>query len=86
MSRLTPRGTLMDAAAVTLSPGALRARRYRNRKKEGVRCVCIRMSEPAIKALVEGGFLAAGPCQDADVERAIYGLLNAARAAGVRRL
>jgi hypothetical protein len=76
----------MGAATTTLSPGAIRARRYRERKKDSIRCVQIRISPPAIKALVEGGFLAAGPCQDADIERAIYALLNAARAAGVRRL
>jgi hypothetical protein len=75
----------MDTAAAR-TPAALRQRRYRARRKDGVRCVRIRVSEPAINALVEGGFLAAGPCQDADIERAIYGLLNAARAAGVRRL
>jgi hypothetical protein len=70
----------------TPSPGAIRQRRLRDRRKDGVRCVTVRMSEPAIKALVEGGFLAAGPCQDADIEKALYAMLNAARAAGVRRL
>jgi len=78
----------MDAATATLSSssGAIRARRYRERKKDNIRVVRVRMSEPAIKALVDGGFLAAGPCQDADIEKALYALLNAARAAGVRRL
>jgi hypothetical protein len=37
---------------------AIRARRYRSRKRNGVRCILIRVSEPAIAALVEGGFLA----------------------------
>jgi hypothetical protein len=59
-------------------------RRYRARRKDGVRCVRIRMSDQALQALVEGGFLAAGRHHDADVERAIYGLLNMAHSAGLR--
>jgi hypothetical protein len=45
--------------------------------------VRINMSETAIRFLVESGFLPAGHNQDADIERAIYALFNAARAAEV---
>ena len=45
----------------------------------------VRMSEAAMRFLVEGGFLAAGQDQEADIERAIYALFNAARAAEVTR-
>jgi hypothetical protein len=41
------------------------------------------MSETAIRFPVEGGFLPAGQYQDAEIERAIYALFNAARAAAV---
>jgi hypothetical protein len=68
----------MDAATpAALSSGAIRAERYRERRKNGTRCVRIRMSEAAIRFLVERGFLAGGRCQDKDIEAAIYGMLNA---------
>jgi hypothetical protein len=41
------------------------------------------MSETAIRFLVESGFLPAGQYQDADIERAIYALFKAAKAAEV---
>jgi hypothetical protein len=73
----------MDSTPATLSPGAIRARRYRARQKRGIRCARVRMSETAIRFLVESGFLPAGEYEDADIERAIYALFNAARAAEV---
>jgi hypothetical protein len=80
----TPESACMDASTpAILSPGAIRARRYRARQKRGIRCTRVRMSETAIRFLVEAGFLASGSWQDADIEAAIYGLLNAASAAGV---
>jgi hypothetical protein len=45
----------MDAA--TLSAGVLRTRRYRARRRNGVRCLRVRVSESAIQALIEEGFL-----------------------------
>ena len=53
------------------------------RQKRGMRCARVRMSEGAIRFLVESGFLPAGQYQDADIEQAIYALFNAARAAEV---
>ncbi len=63
----------------------MRTRRYRKRKKEGIRCARIRMGEAAIRFLVEGSFLAANsrPNVDMDIERAPYALFNAAKNAGV---
>jgi hypothetical protein len=79
-------GHIMDASTlVALSPGAIRARRYRDRQKRGIFCVRVRMSETAIRFLVESGFLPAGQREDADIERAIYVLFNEAKAAGVMR-
>lgn len=63
--------------------GAIRARRYRERLKNGVRCVQVRFSKQAIAAMVEGGFLDPDKLAPADIERAFYALLNAARRAGV---
>jgi hypothetical protein len=76
----------MDASTpATISPDAIRAKRYRDRRKDGIRCVRIRVSEAALKALVDGGWLPAGPNSDGDIERAFYGLLNAAHRARVTR-
>jgi hypothetical protein len=69
----------MDAAPPA-SAGALRTRRYRARRRNGVRCFRIRFSEPAIHALVEEGFLRPDETRDnAAVERSFYELLNAWR-------
>jgi hypothetical protein len=67
----------------TVSAGAARTRRYRQRQKQGVRCARIRLSEQAIAALVEDGFLPRDKRDDDAIERAFYGLLNAARRVGV---
>ena len=66
-----------------VSTVADRARRYRQRRKNGVRCVRIRLSEQVIAALVEDGFLPQDMRDHAAIERAFYALLNAARRAGV---
>jgi hypothetical protein len=50
--------------------GAARARRYRQRRKNGVRCVRIRLSEQTIAAFVEDGFLRSDTHEQADIERA----------------
>ena len=71
------------STSAALSPGAIRARRYRARQKRGIRCARVRMSEGAIRFLVESGFRPAGRYQDAEIERAIYALFKAARAAEV---
>jgi hypothetical protein len=79
-------GALRNGMTTTPSPvstGAARARRYRQRRKNGVRCVRIRLSEQAIAALVEDGFLPRDKRDNDAIERAFYGLLNAARRAGV---
>jgi hypothetical protein len=75
----------MDAStSATLSPDAIRAKRYRDRRKEGIRCIRIRISPQAVKALTDLGWLSACRDTDADIERAFYALLNAAHRAGVR--
>jgi hypothetical protein len=72
------RALIDTAAAPTPSLGAIRARRYRDRRKDGIRCARIRFSQQALATLVEGGFLPAAESQDnAAIERAVYGLLNA---------
>jgi hypothetical protein len=69
----------MDDASPA-SAGALRTRRYRARRKNGLRCFRVRFSEPAIQALVEEGFLRQHERSDnAAVERSVYELLNAWR-------
>jgi hypothetical protein len=75
----------MDASTPpTLSPGAIRARRYRARQKSGTQCVRVEIVQDAIEFLVEAGFLPAGQHhQEADIESAIYELLIAATRAGV---
>jgi len=64
------------------STAAARAWRYRRRRKNGVRCARIRLSEQAIAALVQDGFLPQDRRDNEAVERAFYALLNAARRAG----
>jgi hypothetical protein len=63
----------------------MRASRYRERKKERIRCARIQMGQAAIRFLVEGSFLAANsrPNVDMDIERTLYALFNAAKNAGV---
>jgi hypothetical protein len=69
----------MDAAPPA-SAGALRTRRYRARRRNGVRCFRIRFSEPAIQALVEEGFLRRDETSNnAAIEGWVYELLNAWR-------
>jgi hypothetical protein len=74
---------MTETASLGISAAAVRARRYRRRRKSGVRCVRIRLSEEVIAALVEDGFLAQDRRDNDAIERAFYELLNAARRAGV---
>jgi hypothetical protein len=70
----------------SMTPGAIRTRRYRARRKQGVRlCVHIKFTEQAIRAMVESGFLESGKLGQRDFELGFYALLNAARRAGVSR-
>jgi hypothetical protein len=48
---------MTDTSPASLSPGAARARRYRERKTKGERYVRIRVNDPIIQALVKGGTL-----------------------------
>jgi hypothetical protein len=61
--------------------GYLARKRDADATRDGIRYVRIRFSRPAIAALVEAGFLPRDSRHDADIERAVYALLNAARAA-----
>jgi hypothetical protein len=68
----------------SMAPGAMRTRRYRERRKQGVRCcVQIKFTEQAIRAMVESGFLEPSKLGQRDIELGFYALLNAARRAGV---
>jgi hypothetical protein len=66
-----------------MTSAALRARRYRARKRQGICCLRVRLRAIVIANLVADGFLQPNWCSDVDVEHALYSLYNAARAAGV---
>jgi hypothetical protein len=66
-----------------MTSAAVRARRCRARKREGIRCVRVRLRDVVIANLIADGFLPPDWRSDVDVEHALYSLYNAARAAGV---
>jgi hypothetical protein len=61
---------------------AVRARRYRQRRKNGVRCLVVEISRVEIQALVKAVQTHGA---DADVKRAIHALLNASYMTDRRR-
>jgi hypothetical protein len=72
---------LMTEPAITSA--AARARRYRARKREGIRCLRVRLRQVVITNLIADGFLPPDWRSDRDVEHALYALYNAARAARI---
>ncbi len=64
-------------APSTISAAARRMRRYRKRKKKGVRCFKMRVSNETLEVFVRRGFLsAAGRNDPAAIEAAFYALCN----------
>jgi hypothetical protein len=58
------------------SPGAIRQRRYHERRRNGARYARILFTKEAIHALNENGFLPAAAHTDMDFQIAIYHLIN----------
>ena len=46
-----------DNTATTCSPAALRMRRHRERRRDGLRCMTIELRETEVTALIRKGFL-----------------------------
>jgi hypothetical protein len=65
--------------ATALSAAALRMRRHRERRRDGLRCVTIELRETEVTALIRKGFLKedAGN-DDRAVKSAFYGFLDRA--------
>jgi hypothetical protein len=58
------------------SPGAVRMRRYRKQRKQGLRLVCILLDEMDIDALIRMGLLTEDQRQDPKaLQKAVLGLL-----------
>jgi hypothetical protein len=80
------RTTLMDAEMTAISPttapvtrtaAAERMRRYRQRRRDGLRCLMIELRETEIDALISNGLLAAEDRQDYDsLQSAFYSFLD----------
>ena len=69
--------TKPPTAAPVLSGSARRMRRYRARKKKGVRCFQMRVADEALDIFVRRGFLRAASRNDpAAIEAAFYALCN----------
>jgi hypothetical protein len=64
-------------------PGAVRSRRHRYHRRTGVRCLNLRVSRGALQVLKDGRFLQQDQFTAADLERAIWNLLSAARNVGL---
>src|SRR5215471_255252 len=64
---------------LSMTAVAVRARRYRQRRKNGVRCLLVEISRMEIQALVKA---VQTQRADADVKRAIHALLNASYVTG----
>ena len=61
------------AASATRSAAAERMRRYRERRRDGLRCLIVELRETEICALVRNGFLKADARNDLrSIEMALY--------------
>ena len=68
---------LSSAVPSAISPAAQRMRRYRKRKKQGVRCFRMRVSNETLDVFVRRGVLSAASRNDpAAIEAAFYALCN----------
>lgn len=72
----------MDATTAD-TPDAIRSKRYRSRRKAGVRVVRIRVSAELLRALQDHGFLPAGQSGAVEIEAAVYAMANAVVASGL---
>ena len=54
----------MNATNATLSPAALRMRRHRERRRDGLRCLKIELRETEVEALIHKGLLNADARND----------------------
>ena len=71
--------TKAPTAAPAISGSARRMRRYRARKKKGVRCFQMRVTDEALDIFVRRGFLSAAKRDDPEaIQAAFYALCNAA--------
>jgi hypothetical protein len=69
--------TQVPTAAPASSGSARRMRRHRARKKQGVRCFQIRVSNETLDVFVRRGYLSQTRRQDPDaIEAAFYALCN----------
>jgi hypothetical protein len=75
----------MDASTpATPSPDAIRAKRYRDRRRDGAVVVPLHLTGRAVTALREVGFLTAANPTVRDLEVAVMAMLAAAWKAGIR--
>ncbi len=66
-----------DSEALTPSAAALRMRRHRERRRDGLRCVRIELRETEITALIRKGFLKEDTRNNLRaVKSAFYGFLD----------
>jgi hypothetical protein len=68
-----------DSEAAAISRAALRMRRHRERRRDGLRCVTIELRETEITALIRKSFLSENARNDLRaVKSAFYGFLDGA--------
>jgi hypothetical protein len=66
-----------DNAVPASSSAALRMRRHRERRRDGLRCITIELRETEVDELIRRGFLEENACNNARaVRKAIYGFLE----------
>jgi hypothetical protein len=72
-------GQSNDSEAAAISAAALRMRRHRERRRDGLRCVTIELRETEITALIRKRFLSENARNDLRaVKSAFYGFLDGA--------
>jgi hypothetical protein len=70
-------GQSNDSEAAAISAAALRMRRHRERRRDGLRCVTIELRETEIAALIRKRFLSENARDDLRaVKTAFYGFLD----------
>ena len=66
-----------DSRSTALSAAALRMRRHRERRRDGLRCLTIELRETEIDALIRKGFLKTDTRNDTSaIIDALYALLD----------
>jgi hypothetical protein len=79
LDRHRPSRAAVGPRQASMTAAAVRARRYRQRRKNGVRCLVVEISRMEIQALVKA---VQTQRADAEVKRAIHALLNASYVTG----